>query len=198
MPTPSPEDFWKLVAASRLLAADVLAGLRRDYEAEAATQPAPATAEAATTAVAKWLVKRGSLTKWQGRRLLAGDSGPFFIGDYRLLDRLEAEGAGRLFRARHEPTGRTVGLLVLDPRLCQRVDVWTEIVRPNFRDPNGATDPARSCIHIRGSANATKILGGSMQNAKKGIMMSCQNTTTKVLPNGAIIGGVQFEGLTQV
>jgi hypothetical protein len=29
MPTPAPEDFWKLVAASRLVAADVLASMRR-------------------------------------------------------------------------------------------------------------------------------------------------------------------------
>jgi len=157
MPTPSPEDFWKLVAASRLLAADVLSGLRRDYEAEAATQPAPATAEAATTAVAKWLVKRGSLTKWQGRRLLAGDSGPFFIGDYRLLDRLEAEGAGRLFRARHEPTGRSVGLLVLDPRLCQRVDVWTEIVR-RATIAHDATDPALSRTWALEQVQGNRIL----------------------------------------
>ena len=163
MPTPAPDDFWKLVASSRLVAADMLAALKRDYEAEAAAQPAPASPaaaqgpEAATVAVAKWLVKRGSVTKWQGRRLLAGESGPYFIGDYRLLDRLETEGAGRLFRARHEPTGRTICLLVLDPRLCQRVDVWTEIVR-RATIAHEATDPALSRTWALEQVQGNRIL----------------------------------------
>lgn len=130
MPTPSPEEFWKLLAASRLVADDVLASLRRDFAREASRSPHDKdNADAATTALAKWLVHRGVLTKWQGRRLLSGDSGPFFLGDYRLLDRLEAEGSGRLFRGRHEPSGRRVCVMLLDRKLCQRVDVWTEVVR---------------------------------------------------------------------
>jgi eukaryotic-like serine/threonine-protein kinase len=128
MPTPAPEDFWKLAAASRLVAADVLAGLRREHARETSGQPA-ASDDAASAAIAKWLVQRGVLTKWQGRRLLHGDSGPFFVGDYRLMERLENDGPGRLFRCRHEPSGRSVCLMLLDRKLCQRVDVWTEIVR---------------------------------------------------------------------
>jgi serine/threonine-protein kinase len=128
MPTPDPDDFWKLVATSRIVAADLLASLRREYEAEEAGRPA-ANAAATTTAIAKWLVKRGSLTKWQARRLLTGDGGPFFVGDYRLLERLESEGPGRLFRARHEPSGRSICLMVLDQDLCRRPEVWAEVVR---------------------------------------------------------------------
>ena len=129
MPTPAPEDFWKLVAASRLVAADVLASMRREHGREMAGQPAVASDDAASAAIAKWLVQRGVLTKWQGRRLLHGDSGPFFVGDYRLMERLENDGPGRLFRCRHEPSGRSVCLMLLDRKLCQRVDVWTEVVR---------------------------------------------------------------------
>ena len=133
MPTPAPEDFWKLVAASRLVAGDVLATLRREHAREIAgqpqNQPQAASDEAASAAIATWLVQRGVLTKWQGRRLLRGDSGPFFVGDYRLMDRLENDGPGRLFRGRHEPSGRSVCVMVLDRKLCQRVDVWTEVVR---------------------------------------------------------------------
>jgi serine/threonine-protein kinase len=142
MPTPAPEDFWKLVAASRLAAADVLAGLRREHARETAGQPATGD-DAATTAIAKWLVQRGVLTKWQGRRLLHGDSGPFFVGDYRLMERLENDGPGRLFRGRHEPSGRSVCLMLLDRKLCQRVDVWTEIVR-RTTIAHDATDPILS------------------------------------------------------
>lgn len=129
MPTPAPEDFWKLLAASRLVPADALDRLRRAYAHEVSDGPSAAGDAAATTALAKWLVQRGVLTKWQGRRLLNGDSGPFFVGDYRLMERLENDGAGRLFRGRHEPSGRGVCLMVLDRKLCQRVDVWTEVVR---------------------------------------------------------------------
>jgi hypothetical protein len=129
MPTPAPEDFWKLVATSRLVAADTLASLRPEHARETAGQPPAASDDAASAGIAKWLVQRGLLTKWQGRRLLHGDSGPFFVGDYRLMERLENDGPGRLFRSRHEPSGRSVCIMLLDRKLCQRVDVWTEVVR---------------------------------------------------------------------
>jgi eukaryotic-like serine/threonine-protein kinase len=129
MPTPAPEDFWKLLADSRLTAGDVLASLRREHARETAGQPPAASGDAASAAIAKWLIQRGVLTKWQARRLINGDSGPFFVGDYRLMERLENDGPGRLFRGRHEPSGRSVCLMLLDRKLCQRVDVWTEVVR---------------------------------------------------------------------
>ena len=143
MPTPAPEDFWKLVATSRLVAADTLASLRREHARETAGQPPAASDDAASAGIAKWLVQRGLLTKWQGRRLLHGDSGPFFVGDYRLMERLENDGPGRLFRSRHEPSGRSVCLMVLDRKLCQRVDVWTEVVR-RTTIAHDATDPILS------------------------------------------------------
>jgi hypothetical protein len=143
MPTPAPEDFWKLVATSRLVAADTLASLRREHARETAGEPSAASDDAASAGIAKWLVQRGLLTKWQGRRLLHGDSGPFFVGDYRLMERLENDGPGRLFRSRHEPSGRSVCLMLLDRKLCQRVDVWTEVVR-RTTIAHDATDPILS------------------------------------------------------
>jgi hypothetical protein len=140
MPTPAPEDFWKLLSASRLIAEDAIGRLRRALAEEPATQ---AGDEASTVPLAKWLVARGVITKWQARRLLNGESGPFFVGDYRLLERLESDGPGRVFRGRHEPSGKTVCLVLLDRRLCQRVDVWTEIVR-RTTIANESTDPTLS------------------------------------------------------
>ena len=211
MPTPTPDAFWKLVAASRLVPADVLAGLKRDYESEAAPQPAAAGPDAATVAAAKWLVKRGSVTKWQGRRLLAGESGPFFIGDYRLLDRLETEGAGRLFRGRHEPTGRTVCLLVLDPRLCQRVDVWTEIVR-RATIAHEATDPALSrtwaleqvqgnrilvCEDIEGPSLADELvrLGPLPSAAACEVMLPIFRAAGELHRRGAVHGSISLDAI---
>lgn len=143
MPTPTPEDFWKLVAASRLVEPDMVADLRREHAEQTAEAPSAASADATTTSIAKWLVVRGVLSKWQGRRLLNGDSGPFFIGDYRLLERLENDGPGRLYRVRHEPSGRRVCLMVLDRKLCQRVDIWTEIMRRTTL-AHDAVDPVLS------------------------------------------------------
>jgi len=126
MPTPAPEDFWPLVVASRLVAPAALAALRAEYESAVPSSP---VGEDATTTIAKWLVMRGAVSRWQARRLLSGERGPFFIGDYRLIERLECDGAGRLFRARHEPSGRTLCLMLLDRQLCQHPDVWQGIVR---------------------------------------------------------------------
>jgi serine/threonine protein kinase len=140
MPPPAPEDFWSLVAATRLVAPDALAALRREY-ASAPRTPAPG--DDATTTLVKWLVKRGSLSKWQARRLLSGDRGPFFIGDYRLMERLECDGRGRLFRVRHEPSGRLLCLMLLDRESFQRPETWRDIVRRSTV-AHDATDPVLS------------------------------------------------------
>jgi serine/threonine-protein kinase len=157
MPTPAPEDFWKLLAASRLVADDAVGRLRRALAEEPVAQAAEAGAEANTVALAKWLVARGVITKWQARRLLNGESGPFFVGDYRLLERLESDGPGRVFRGRHEPSGRAVCLVLLDRRLCQRVDVWTEIVR-RTTVANEATDPTLSRTWALEQVNGSRFI----------------------------------------
>lgn len=126
MDTPAPDDFWNLVAASRLVDAGVVVDLQREYASGLAANPGQ---PAATLAIAQWLVARGVLTLWQARRLARGDRGPYFIGDYRLLARLSAAGAGGLFRARHEPSGRVVQVVVLKTALCRQLAAWTAIVR---------------------------------------------------------------------
>lgn len=132
MPAPTPNQFWTLVAESGLVDADRLAALRSEFEIESLS-PA-ASPEAVTEVIAKWLVRHKVLTLWQVRRIVRGDRGPFFIGDYRLLERLEKDAyqgraKGHLFRARHEPSGRVVLLMVLDAERCRDLEVWTDIVR---------------------------------------------------------------------
>lgn len=140
MDAPSPDDFWNLLAASRLVDASVAADLRRDYEAQT---PPQADGPAATVALAQWLVARGALTLWQARRLARGDRGPYFVGDYRLLARLQSIGHSGLFRARHEPTGRVVQVVVLKPAACRDLAVWTAIVR-RTTNAHQAADPLLS------------------------------------------------------
>lgn len=143
MPTLTPPQFWTLVVETGLVDGDRLEALRSEFEMESLS-PA-ATPDALTEAIAKWLVRRKVITVWQARRLVRGDRGPFFLGDYRLLERLEKDafqgsGKGHLFRARHEPSGRTVLLMLLDAERCRDLEVWTDIVRRTTA-ANRAADP---------------------------------------------------------
>ncbi|MFM8494616.1 MAG: serine/threonine protein kinase, partial [Planctomycetia bacterium] len=143
MPTPTPQQLWTLVVETGLVDRDRLEALQAEFEMESIS-PA-ATPEALTEAIAKWLVRRKVITVWQARRLVRSDRGPFFIGDYRLLERLEkggyqGGGKGHLFRARHEPSGRTVLLMLLDAERCRDLEVWTDIVRRTTA-ANRAADP---------------------------------------------------------
>lgn len=211
MPTPAPEDFWKLLAASRLVADDAVGRLRRALAEEPAAFAAEARAEANTVALAKWLVARGVITKWQARRLLNGESGPFFVGDYRLLERLESEGPGRVFRARHEPSGRAVCIVLLDRRLCQRVDVWTEIVRRTTL-ANEATDPTLSrtwaleqvegnrflvCEDVPGESMADELarLGPLPPLEACRTLLPVFTAVAELHRRGAVHGGLSLDGL---
>jgi serine/threonine protein kinase len=137
MPQPTAAEMWTALARSRLLGPAALQALQREF----AQQPAAKGADA--TAVAKWLIGRGSLTTWQAKRLLAGDRGPYVLGEYRLLDRVEHPGQVPLFSARHDPSGRTVDVVLLSARRCQDPAVWPGIVRRTTAAV-AATDPVLS------------------------------------------------------
>ena len=131
MPIPSADEFWSLLIRTRLADAGAIAALRGS---------APA-GDAKT--IAQWLVERGVLTRWQAKRLAIGDTGPFFLGDYRLLERHERQGDGLLFTARHDPSGRAVMLMLLNPKRSKELDVWTAIVRKTSA-AHETTDPMLS------------------------------------------------------
>ena len=141
MPPLSPDVFWTTVAASRLIAADQLPQIKAACEAD--IHAAGAAADKQTAHAAQWLVRRGVLTLWQAKRLTRGGGGSFFIGDYRLLDKYERPAGGVVFRGLHDPTGRRVALVPLDRAACERVEVWTEVVRRTERAAE-ATDLALS------------------------------------------------------
>jgi len=141
MPPLSLDVFWTAVAASRLIADDQLPQIRAACEAE--TKAADESADKQTALAAQWLVRRGVLTLWQAKRLTRGSGGSFFIGDYRLLDKHEHPFGGVVYRAVHGPTQQRVALVPLERAACERVEVWTEVVRRTERAA-AATDPALS------------------------------------------------------
>jgi hypothetical protein len=135
MPTPTVDEFWKLLARSRLVDAGAVEGLRAEHARDGRGGDAKAAAQ--------WLVDRGVLTRWQAKRLGIGDLGPFFLGDYRLLERHDRQGDGLLFSARHDPSGRAVTLMLLNAKRCRDVEIWTAIVT-RTSTAHQATDPLLS------------------------------------------------------
>ena len=87
MPQPTVEEFWSLLVKSRLVDAGTVATLRRELADDAAAGDVPR--------LARHLVGRGVLTRWQAKRLAAGNLGPFFLGEYRLLERHDRAGDWR-------------------------------------------------------------------------------------------------------
>jgi serine/threonine-protein kinase len=124
MPTPTVAEFWDLLARTGLVDDGTVASLRHEH----AANPALCGGGEAVH-VAHWLYKRGVLTRWQAKRLSIGNLGPFFLGDYRLLDRLDRDGDQLVFTGRHEPSARVVSIVLLNSKRYKRLDIWTEIVR---------------------------------------------------------------------
>jgi serine/threonine-protein kinase len=215
MPTPTPENFWKLVADTGLVDHDQLEGLRREFGRESL---APGMAgDAVTEAIAKWLVRRQVLTIWQARQLVRGSRGPFLLGDYRLLDRLDdailrTTGAkASLLRARHQPSGRGVCLVLLDPEPCRRIEVWTDIVRRTAA-ANEARNPITSrtwaleqagpqrfivCEDIVGPSLAEELAArGPLPIAEAGpLMVAIAGAVAEMHRLGAVHGGLSLDCL---
>jgi serine/threonine-protein kinase len=92
-------------------------GLVRPDELKALAARLPQTERGRV--VARALVERGVLTKFQAERLLVGITSGFVLGQYRILDQLGRGGMGRVFKAVHQTMNRVVALKVLAPHLVE-------------------------------------------------------------------------------
>src|SRR4051794_39627540 len=100
--------FVDVLAESNLLSPDLLARIRnRVTESGGRVDP---------RSVAKYLIDKGHLTLWQSNQLLAGRKA-FFLGRYKLLDRVGKGGRGVVFKARHAVMDRVVALKVMSRSL---------------------------------------------------------------------------------
>ena len=93
------QKFWKLVIDSRLLPLEECQRLHGDFCRSTQAPPDDATA------LARWLIAEGVLTRYQARVLLAGKAGPFRLADYTILDR---HGDGQI-KGVYQATSRTSG-----------------------------------------------------------------------------------------
>ena len=69
--------------------------------------------------VARDLVERGLLTKFQAEMLLAGRTSGFVLGQYLILDELGRGGMGRVFKAIHRTMNRVVALKLIHSHLLK-------------------------------------------------------------------------------
>ena len=210
MPMPTPEELWKLVADTGLADHDQIEGLRREFGRD--SLPPGIGGAAVTELLAKWLVRRKVLTIWQARRLVRGDRGPFFLGDYRLLERLETSGAkGTLLRARHEPSGRGVCLMLLDGPLCRQLEIWTDIVQRTGA-AHQASDPMTSrtwaleqsgsqrfiiCEDVVGTSLAAELAaGGPLPITEAGpLLVASARAVAELHRLGVVHGGISLDSL---
>src|SRR5262245_53919048 len=69
--------------------------------------------------LARVLVDRGVLTRFQAELLLAGRTGGFVMGQYQILDYLGQGGIGRVYKAMHRTMKRVVAVKVLAPQMVR-------------------------------------------------------------------------------
>lgn len=104
MPSITTGTFLTALAKSNLLSTEQLSEIQNEVVA-VGTDSDPRT-------VARSLIKRGFLTRWQAEQLLAGHSN-LFLGKYKLLERIGKGGMGTVYKAEHTVMDRTVALKVM-------------------------------------------------------------------------------------
>jgi serine/threonine protein kinase len=100
-------EFLEVLERSHLLSPEQMAELRDQPQGDRPRDPGD---------LARGLVARGILTRWQAQQLLAGQHF-FFLGKYKLVERLGLGGMGVVFKAEHAPTHRTVAVKVMSKEL---------------------------------------------------------------------------------
>lgn len=104
MSVDTAEQFYEQLQSSRLLTAEQLADLHEEVLADKAL---------AASRFADSLIERGVITDWQARQMLAARHA-FFVGKYKLLERLGVGGMGTVYKAYHPMTDRIVALKLVN------------------------------------------------------------------------------------
>lgn len=113
--------FWNLLTESRLLAPEQCQQLAADFG-----QVKGASEQGNARTLSEWLVSRNVLSRYQAAILLAGRSGPFYYGDYKVYDRVDKGRIAGAFRAVHGPTGHPVLLQFLTGPVVTDPELWAE------------------------------------------------------------------------
>jgi serine/threonine protein kinase len=107
MPAPaSVEEFLDFVRRSGVADEVKLTAQTQQYAADGEVPPTP-------TEMAELLIRDGLLTHFQAEQILQGRFRRFFIGKYKVLERLGAGGMGQVFLCEHKLMRRRVAIKVL-------------------------------------------------------------------------------------
>jgi serine/threonine protein kinase len=106
----SPNQFLDCLAASGLMARDDIRRLLTELTPHQRSDAAE---------LARELVRREHLTRYQAAKLYQGKSKGFVLGNYVILDKIGGGGMGVVFRARHQRMDRVVAIKVLLPEVAK-------------------------------------------------------------------------------
>lgn len=110
MSTTVLESFLDTLAKSRLLSPAQFNVIRDQLASRDEIKPA---------SLAKWLVDRKLLTRWQAEELLAGRK-DFFLQKYKLLEKVGSGANGTVYKAEQTGMGRIVALKVMPDELAKK------------------------------------------------------------------------------
>jgi WD40 repeat protein/serine/threonine protein kinase len=128
------DQFAGAVVSSGLMEADEIKTLWNSLPAE--TRPKSGEE------LARLLISRETITRFQAQEVIAGRGALLQIGQYLLVDRIGAGGMGHVYRARHRLMKRTVAIKVLSPdrvkneesvrRFDREVELAARLSHPNI------------------------------------------------------------------
>lgn len=110
-PSVSIESFLESLSASRLLSPTSVERFRSTL--------ATMSNDVTPNALARWLVDRQLLTAWQAEELLQGRR-DYFLGKYKLLERIGQGGSGTVYRCEQTGMDRIVAVKVLSEEVAKK------------------------------------------------------------------------------
>lgn len=108
-----------MLRESGLLTPEQLEELAKEPQAQA-SDPRP---------LAKLILQRGWLTRFQINHVFQGHGKDLVLGQYRLLDRLGEGGMGQVYKAHHQPMNRVVALKVIRKERLSKPDAVQRFYR---------------------------------------------------------------------
>ncbi|UUO08568.1 protein kinase [Blastopirellula sp. J2-11] len=133
MAVANTHDFWKLLLKSNLLPKERCQQLHESYKQHAGGESDPKK-------LAKWLIGESAITPYQARILLGGKSGPFQLGAYKLLDRIDSGALAGAYRSEHIASGQPVLLHKISKSTIEDAQKWA-VVQQQIRSRCAAPHP---------------------------------------------------------